>query len=121
MHLNQQSFAEQHNRKIKWKEKSLSPLASFLKFLCAFQIENNDLIIQRFLSPKLGVSDDHIRCEPQTAFWSKGKAIPATGREGPKGCEKSRFPHFPDNRLTDGGKVVSLTRPPPFTPQKDSW
>jgi hypothetical protein len=26
-----------------------------------------------------------------------------------------------DNRLTDGGKVVSLTRRPPFTPQEDSW
>jgi hypothetical protein len=39
------------------------------------------------------------------------KAIPVTGREGPYGCEKSRFPHFLDNRLTDGGKVVSPTRP----------
>jgi hypothetical protein len=26
-----------------------------------------------------------------------------------------------DNRLTEDGKVVSLTRRPPFTPQKDSW
>jgi hypothetical protein len=26
-----------------------------------------------------------------------------------------------DNRLTDGGKVVSLMRRPPFTPQEDSW
>jgi hypothetical protein len=26
-----------------------------------------------------------------------------------------------DSRLTDGGKVVSLTRRPPFTPQEDSW
>jgi hypothetical protein len=26
-----------------------------------------------------------------------------------------------DNRLTDGGKVVSLTHRPPFTPQEDSW
>jgi hypothetical protein len=25
------------------------------------------------------------------------------------------------NRLTDGGKVVSPTRRPPFTPQEDSW
>jgi hypothetical protein len=23
--------------------------------------------------------------------------------------------------LTDGGKVASLTRRPPFTPQEDSW
>jgi hypothetical protein len=26
-----------------------------------------------------------------------------------------------DSRLTDGSKFVSLTRRPPFTPQKDSW
>jgi hypothetical protein len=25
------------------------------------------------------------------------------------------------NRLTDGGKVVSLRRRPPFTPKEDSW
>jgi hypothetical protein len=29
--------------------------------------------------------------------------------------------HFLDNRLTDGGEVVSLTRRPPFTPQENSW
>jgi hypothetical protein len=38
----------------------------------------------------------------------KLKAIPATGRGGPWGCETSRLPHFLDNRLTDGGEVVSL-------------
>jgi hypothetical protein len=27
------------------------------------------------------------------------------------------FPHFLDNLLIDGGKVVSLTRRPPFTPK----
>jgi hypothetical protein len=37
------------------------------------------------------------------------------------GCETSRLPHFLDNRLTDGGEVVSLTRRPPFTPQEYSW
>jgi hypothetical protein len=26
-----------------------------------------------------------------------------------------------DSRLTDGGKVVSLTRRPPYTSQEDSW
>jgi hypothetical protein len=30
----------------------------------------------------------------------------------------SRFPHFLDNRLTDGGEVVTLTRRPPFTTRK---
>jgi hypothetical protein len=34
---------------------------------------------------------------------------------------RSRLPQFLDNRLTDGGEVVSLTRRPPFTPQEDSW
>jgi hypothetical protein len=51
----------------------------------------------------------------------KSKAIPVTGHGGPQGCEKSRFPHFLDNQLTDGGKVVSLTRRPPFAPPEDSW
>jgi hypothetical protein len=48
----------------------------------------------------------------------KDKAIPVTSREGPHGCETSRLPQFLDNRLTDGGKIVSLTRRPPFTPKK---
>jgi hypothetical protein len=33
----------------------------------------------------------------------------------------SRLSHFLDNRLTGGGKVVSLTHRPPFTAQEDSW
>jgi hypothetical protein len=45
----------------------------------------------------------------------KGKTIRVTGRRGPYGCESSGLPHFLDNRLTDGGEVVSLTRWPPFT------
>jgi hypothetical protein len=49
------------------------------------------------------------------------KAIPVTGSGGPQGCETWRFPHFLNNRLTDGGEVVSLTRRPLFTPQEDSW
>jgi hypothetical protein len=46
----------------------------------------------------------------------KGKDIPVTGRGGPKGCERSRLPHFLDKRLIYGSKVVSPTRRPPFTP-----
>jgi hypothetical protein len=51
----------------------------------------------------------------------KSKAIPVTGPEGPSRYERSRLPHYLDNRLTDGGKVVSLTRRPPFIPRKNSW
>jgi hypothetical protein len=50
------------------------------------------------------------------ARWKRsyGKAI----RGGPQGCETSRLPHFLDNRLTNGGEVVSLTLRPPFTLKK---
>jgi hypothetical protein len=47
-----------------------------------------------------------------------GKVIPVTGHGDPYGCETSRLPHLLDNRLTDGGEVVSLTRRPPFSPKK---
>jgi hypothetical protein len=50
----------------------------------------------------------------------KGKAIPVTGHEGPFGCKMPRFLHFLYNRLTDGSKIVSLTRRSPFTPQQNS-
>jgi hypothetical protein len=50
---------------------------------------------------------------------SLSKAVPVTGRGGPYGCETSRLPHFLDNQLTDGGEVVSLTRPGrPLLPRK---
>jgi hypothetical protein len=50
----------------------------------------------------------------------KGKVIPVTGRRGPYGCETSRILHFLDNRLTDGGEVLSLTRrPAALYPQED--
>jgi hypothetical protein len=38
------------------------------------------------------------------------KAIPVTDRGGPYVYETSRLPHFLDNRLTYGSKVVGLTR-----------
>jgi hypothetical protein len=40
---------------------------------------------------------------------SKSKAIPVTGRGGLYGCEMLRILHCLDNRLRDGGKVVSPT------------
>jgi hypothetical protein len=46
----------------------------------------------------------------------KGKAISVTDHGGSYGCETPRLPHFLDNRLTDGGKVVSFTRRLPSTP-----
>jgi hypothetical protein len=51
----------------------------------------------------------------------QGKAIPVAGRGGPQGCEMLRLPHFLDNWLTDGGKVVSLTLRPHLYPQENSW
>jgi hypothetical protein len=46
------------------------------------------------------------------------KAIPVTGCGRLQGCNTSRLPHFLDNRLTDGGEVVSLTRWQTFTLRK---
>jgi hypothetical protein len=39
----------------------------------------------------------------------KSKAIPVIGRGGLYGCKMSRITHCVDNRLIDGGKVVSPT------------
>jgi hypothetical protein len=38
----------------------------------------------------------------------KSKATPITGGGGPKGCEKSRIPHFLDDQLTDAVKLSAL-------------
>jgi hypothetical protein len=43
--------------------------------------------------------------------------IPVPGHGGPYGWERLRLPHYLDKRLTDGGKVVSLTLWPHFTPR----
>jgi hypothetical protein len=51
----------------------------------------------------------------------KGKVFLSTGLGGPWGCERLRLLHFLENRLSDGGKVVSPSRRPIFTPQEDSW
>jgi hypothetical protein len=51
-------------------------------------------------------------------IYLKTKDIPETGRGGPKGCEMFWIPHCLDNRLTDGGKVVSPTHRTRSTPEK---
>jgi hypothetical protein len=48
----------------------------------------------------------------------KSKAVPITGPGGLQGCEILRIPHCLDNRLTDGGKVVSPTHRLHFTLHK---
>jgi hypothetical protein len=40
----------------------------------------------------------------------EGKAACKTSRGGQETCETSRLLHFLDNRLTDGGEAVTLTR-----------
>jgi hypothetical protein len=48
----------------------------------------------------------------------KSKAVPVTGHGGLYGCEMLRIPHCIDSWLMHGGKVVSPTHRPHFTPQK---
>jgi hypothetical protein len=57
----------------------------------------------------------------QSVGLSNADAIHVTGRGDPQGCETSRFPHFLDNRLTDGGEVSLTRQPSAFYPQEDSW
>jgi hypothetical protein len=52
------------------------------------------------------------------SFNKRPETIPVTGREGEQGCETSRFPFCLDNRLTEGGGIISLTRRPRSPPQK---
>jgi hypothetical protein len=58
-----------------------------------------------------------IPTEPENKV--KAKLALKTGCGGPYGCETSRLPHFLDNRLTDGGEILNLTRRPPFTPTRN--
>jgi hypothetical protein len=61
----------------------------------------------------------HYKNQYQDSKKVKGEAIPVTGRQGPQGCETLRLPHFLDNRLTDGGKVVTaLCNGCPLAPRK---
>jgi hypothetical protein len=47
------------------------------------------------------------------------KTVPLIGRGNPWVYETLKLPHFLDNRLTDGGEVISLTlRPHLYSPGK---
>jgi hypothetical protein len=60
-----------------------------------------------------------VSCEVRTSpTYIEIELFPVTGRGGLLGCEMLRIPHCVDNRLTDGGQVVSLTRRPRSTLQK---
>ena len=50
----------------------------------------------------------------------KGKAVPLQAWSGPEGSRKLSFPDYVTT-AQDGGKVVSLTHRPLFTPRKYSW
>ena len=49
----------------------------------------------------------------QSSRKGKGKAVPVTGLEWPRGFQEVRFPDF-TTTAEDGGKVVSLTHRPPL-------
>ena len=53
-------------------------------------------------------------------YANKGKAVQLQAWSGPEGSRKLRLPHFMTT-AQDGGKVVSLTHRPLFTPRKCSW
>jgi len=50
----------------------------------------------------------------------KGILVPLQAWSGPEGSRKLRFPDFMTT-AQDGGKVVSFTHRPPFTPRKYAW
>jgi hypothetical protein len=76
-------------------------------------------------SPKLllctAIRFSGITCKsynPEENISLRNLAIPVTGRGGLWRFEILRIPHCLDNRLTDGGKVVSLKHRPRSIPQK---
>jgi hypothetical protein len=42
-------------------------------------------------------------------------AVPVTGRGVQEDCVTSRFPHYVDNWLADGGDIINFTRRSRFT------
>jgi hypothetical protein len=76
-------------------------------------------VIQKLMGRKSQTPQTHRKHGDLISLLLKGKAI--TGNGGPHDCETSKLIYFLDNRLTDGGEVVILTRRPPLTTQEDSW
>jgi hypothetical protein len=97
--------------------------ASLLRAEYLYMTETRNLSTHRRGNPKIYV-DVTSFVKDVLAYVEKGggsKAIPVRDRGGLSSCETSRLPHFVDNRLTDGGEVISLTRRPPFTPGWFFW
>ena len=55
-----------------------------------------------------------------TIQYGSKKSVPLQARSGPEGSRKLKFSDFMTT-AQDGGKVVSLTHRPLFTPRKYSW
>jgi hypothetical protein len=56
-----------------------------------------------------------MRGSQHLVMW-KGEITILTGHGGPQKFKTLKPPHFPNNRFTDGSKVVSLMHRPPLTP-----
>ena len=66
-----------------------------------------------FLSPSKDIHGRHTHKDT-------GKGVPIQAWSGLEGSRKLRLPDFKTTAY-DGGKVVSLTHRPPFTPRKYTW
>jgi hypothetical protein len=67
-------------------------------------------------------SADETRGEIEFYCWGVNLSYPCNWPRRPTWLRDVEAPTFSlENRLTDGGKVVRLTRRSPFTPQKYSW
>jgi hypothetical protein len=79
------------------------------------------IVIESVISPRTGSPhlNTTLDCRENSNFIIPSiKSVPVTGLGGLQGCEMLRIPHCLGNRLIDGGKVVSPTHQPHFTPQK---